>query len=188
MGNGIDGFHMFGSVDIVLSGNRIERNGQRDVEIGASSGVVLADEVGEEGPRAGADTAVSPGTIGAELVSFLGLASALWLGIYLVSRPSPRPVTWLAALALWSVGGGFVDDLIDLMTPTIDFSQVMRESFSVWPTISAVFWFHATCLMLPGPVPRPRKALLVVGYLMAAARSEERRVGKECRSRWSPYH
>ena len=23
---------------------------------------------------------------------------------------------------------------------------------------------------------------------IAAARSEERRVGKECRSRWSPYH
>ena len=28
------------------------------------------------------------------------------------------------------------------------------------------------------------------GYLKAGdlARSEERRVGKECRSRWSPYH
>ena len=26
-------------------------------------------------------------------------------------------------------------------------------------------------------------AIIVVGY-----RSEERRVGKECRSRWSPYH
>src|SRR5256885_5320640 len=25
-------------------------------------------------------------------------------------------------------------------------------------------------------------------YLIAKARSEERRVGKECRSRWSPYH
>ena len=25
-------------------------------------------------------------------------------------------------------------------------------------------------------------------YLKHAARSEERRVGKECRSRWSPYH
>ena len=25
-------------------------------------------------------------------------------------------------------------------------------------------------------------------YLVAASRSEERRVGKECRSRWSPYH
>ena len=25
-------------------------------------------------------------------------------------------------------------------------------------------------------------------YLYEQARSEERRVGKECRSRWSPYH
>ena len=35
---------------------------------------------------------------------------------------------------------------------------------------------------------------LIAGILLAAvvvggtARSEERRVGKECRSRWSPYH
>jgi len=27
-----------------------------------------------------------------------------------------------------------------------------------------------------------------VGYAHASDRSEERRVGKECRSRWSPYH
>ena len=27
-----------------------------------------------------------------------------------------------------------------------------------------------------------------VGALIMLARSEERRVGKECRSRWSPYH
>ena len=26
------------------------------------------------------------------------------------------------------------------------------------------------------------------GRVRAEARSEERRVGKECRSRWSPYH
>ena len=26
------------------------------------------------------------------------------------------------------------------------------------------------------------------GRVRAVARSEERRVGKECRSRWSPYH
>ena len=26
------------------------------------------------------------------------------------------------------------------------------------------------------------------GYVYGTARSEERRVGKECRSRWSPYH
>ena len=29
---------------------------------------------------------------------------------------------------------------------------------------------------------------LKIGYLPQEARSEERRVGKECRSRWSPYH
>ena len=33
-------------------------------------------------------------------------------------------------------------------------------------------------------------ALAVGGFIQLAseARSEERRVGKECRSRWSPYH
>src|SRR5258708_32208028 len=33
--------------------------------------------------------------------------------------------------------------------------------------------------------------VLTIGYLVTEAetiRSEERRVGKECRSRWSPYH
>ena len=28
----------------------------------------------------------------------------------------------------------------------------------------------------------------IIGILLAQIRSEERRVGKECRSRWSPYH
>ena len=30
--------------------------------------------------------------------------------------------------------------------------------------------------------------LMLLDYLSGTARSEERRVGKECRSRWSPYH
>ena len=29
---------------------------------------------------------------------------------------------------------------------------------------------------------------LVLGIDVGSERSEERRVGKECRSRWSPYH
>ena len=29
---------------------------------------------------------------------------------------------------------------------------------------------------------------MLLGALVGAGRSEERRVGKECRSRWSPYH
>ena len=31
-------------------------------------------------------------------------------------------------------------------------------------------------------------AVDVVGFAIFEKRSEERRVGKECRSRWSPYH
>ena len=32
------------------------------------------------------------------------------------------------------------------------------------------------------------KELLADGTVTRVLRSEERRVGKECRSRWSPYH
>ena len=42
------------------------------------------------------------------------------------------------------------------------------------------------------PLPRTSVALFVFGNTGAqnfgTVRSEERRVGKECRSRWSPYH
>src|SRR2546426_2730229 len=41
------------------------------------------------------------------------------------------------------------------------------------------------------PARRPRHARARLGLVVRAvrrARSEERRVGKECRSRWSPYH
>src|SRR5256884_9582631 len=43
-------------------------------------------------------------------------------------------------------------------------------------------------------ITNPKKPRLKIGYLCPASqsdvsvRSEERRVGKECRSRWSPYH
>ena len=39
------------------------------------------------------------------------------------------------------------------------------------------------CARDPATIPRPEP-----GVFPSPARSEERRVGKECRSRWSPYH
>src|SRR2546430_16289201 len=38
-----------------------------------------------------------------------------------------------------------------------------------------------------GPFTKRGSSLMVMA-IIGAARSEERRVGKECRSRWSPYH
>ena len=40
----------------------------------------------------------------------------------------------------------------------------------------------------PGALSITTPAYTNVGYNKATLRSEERRVGKECRSRWSPYH
>ena len=47
------------------------------------------------------------------------------------------------------------------------------------------------CLRLPGSFRRrgfQPDLLMPQEALFARERSEERRVGKECRSRWSPYH
>ena len=35
---------------------------------------------------------------------------------------------------------------------------------------------------------KDKKTMIIYGAGDYAERSEERRVGKECRSRWSPYH
>ena len=39
-----------------------------------------------------------------------------------------------------------------------------------------------------GAIAVARSAAVMQGTRSRAVRSEERRVGKECRSRWSPYH
>src|SRR6476659_10792094 len=53
-------------------------------------------------------------------------------------------------------------------------------------------WSSDVCASdLGAPVPTPGGRRITVRSAKSstcAARSEERRVGKECRSRWSPYH
>ena len=47
-------------------------------------------------------------------------------------------------------------------------------------------WFSDVRKIL---ITKPKmKGLKFHGHSLASRRSEERRVGKECRSRWSPYH
>ena len=43
-------------------------------------------------------------------------------------------------------------------------------------------------LQIPGPTNVPDRVLRAMDRPVIDHRSEERRVGKECRSRWSPYH
>src|SRR3712207_9225928 len=41
---------------------------------------------------------------------------------------------------------------------------------------------------MPDQIKNAAEAATIKGKEVRARRSEERRVGKECRSRWSPYH
>ena len=44
------------------------------------------------------------------------------------------------------------------------------------------------CLIVGGGNVAYRKVIVMLDFGAKVTRSEERRVGKECRSRWSPYH
>src|SRR5258706_14808587 len=67
------------------------------------------------------------------------------------------------------------------------------EPESVWPVLWQLAQFRvatAVCTIAGGAVPLALVNWNPPGWvkLLFEWRSEERRVGKECRSRWSPYH
>src|SRR5690606_41046452 len=61
--------------------------------------------------------------------------------------------------------------------------------------ISSIYLITVTYHLcnMPSPIkwrnlPMPIKISSSIWYKISILRSEERRVGKECRSRWAPYH
>src|SRR3990172_3882681 len=112
-----------------------------------------------------------------------GMASTIWLGLYLVGQPRRTPVTWLTALTLWSVGGIFLDDFLGFNQPAVGFLQQIQDVFEFWPganetiarllslgwvsKFAIIFWFHATTLMRPGGMTRGLSGLLFAGYGLA---------------------
>ena len=117
-------------------------------------------------------------------VAFLVLAMAITvadIGLRLVAR---------IALALF-------DTPLNLIVPGIvDITQllVMAVAYLAMP-YAFTTESHVAVELLTDRLERRGKALasafgalLGLGLMLLIARSEERRVGKECRSRWSPYH
>src|SRR3989449_8905854 len=99
--------------------------------------------------------------------------------------------------------------LILLLMPTLNFLPVwfalsllrfllpsrLPIMFIVWlfAMMGVIILSSTVWLLTSFPVRRSTMFMLVSWFgltlpLLNAARSEERRVGKECRSRWSPYH
>ena len=111
----------------------------------------------------------------------------------------------LMAIALFIIAGGLMEkgkigekliDLVDVFCGSIKggLGVVGTVSCAVFGSITGAACATLSCI---GSImfPRFEKAGYPKGHtaaLMANAslhrRSEERRVGKECRSRWSPYH
>ena len=69
-------------------------------------------------------------------------------------------------------------------TPSLQNLAATIRSQAVWSGVAA-------CLLLYFGYGQGTVGLTLAGEILEYAlkyRSEERRVGKECRSRWSPYH
>ena len=78
---------------------------------------------------------------------------------------------------------------------TDEIMKVINDNvYGVWFLIGAalVFWMQAGFAMVEAGFTRAKNSgNIIMKNLMdfcIGTRSEERRVGKECRSRWSPYH
>ena len=119
-------------------------------------------------------------------VNLFSLLTALWLGLYIVTRNPRAPTAWLTALTLWSLGGLFINILLALSPlPNPAFRPSgLRFLFPFWPSgtfeqganawlqgwsvaPSIAFWHHATMLMRPGKMNPWRWTRVAFAYLVA---------------------
>ena len=82
---------------------------------------------------------------------------------------------------------------VSMYQTNVDFAKVKAAGYS-FVIIRCNNWDHTKNCVVKDPLfethyKNAKAAGLDVGaYYYTWQRSEERRVGKECRSRWSPYH
>ena len=124
-------------------------------------------------------------------LNLLALLTALWLGLYLVTRNPRAPTAWLTALTLWSLGGLFLNILLALSPPPVPSFRPsgLRFLFPFWPSgtfeqganawlqgwsvaPAIAFWHHATMLMRPGKMNPWRWTRVLFAYLVAAVAIE----------------
>src|SRR5260370_11629070 len=99
-------------------------------------------------------------------------------------------------------GGGPASTVIhQTVAPKDRFAQMLVDKYRLGPKLQMLLE-QAGMNLLPARFVHSSLVLFIVGFgagwlilpvgwlalVTGLARSEERRVGKECRSRWSPYH
>ena len=120
--------------------------------------------------------------------SYIALALAVWLGIYLISHGPRNLLSWLTALTLWALGGLFLNIILALSEPPIpkelpvffrlilpfwshispsNNSTAWFQGWSVAPAIG--LWHHATVLFRSGGLSIWRNIRIAAGYLVGIA-------------------
>jgi hypothetical protein len=120
------------------------------------------------------------------VANFIGMAVAVWLGIYIVTRSSRSGIAWLAGLALWSIAGFFFNVLLALNPPPSPalLPLWMRPLLWFWPkgtfdngwgnwlqgwqiTPAVMIWHHVTVLIRSGQMNAWRWTRVIFGYAIA---------------------
>ena len=96
--------------------------------------------------------------------------------IILNLNDSPKAILFWRAILQWFGGIGIIVMAITLM-PIMNIGGMKLFTISSNHTPEKIL-----------PKTKEISIRLIVIYVCLTLRSEERRVGKECRSRWSPYH
>ena len=118
-------------------------------------------------------------------VNFISVTIAVWLGLYLITRNPRKPVAWLTGIALWMIGGLFLNILFALYPPNLPAERPLwlRLILMIWAgpvkaqgenswllgwsiAFGIVIWHHATTL-LRGPLNPWRWIRILAGYLIA---------------------
>src|SRR6267378_2822237 len=120
-----------------------------------------------------------------------------WLGQWGASLPSPKAdkVQGLAEIVLGNamrLTTGAVGAVFELLAVLVIAAYLVIDAREIGHTLLALLprEYRATATRL-APAVLNRIGGYVRGQIVSSffvGRSEERRVGKECRSRWSPYH
>jgi hypothetical protein len=122
------------------------------------------------------------------VVNFVFLFTAVWLGVYLVTRSPRSTVAWLTGLTLWSFSGLFLNMLMALYPPMLhpDQPSWVEMLFPFWPhgtleqgwigwlqgwsvAPAVVFWHHATVLMRYERMNPWRWVRVLLGYVAVLA-------------------
>ena len=121
-------------------------------------------------------------------IAILGLAYAWFLRIQIMAKDTGTAKMKEIWLAIREGADAYLNTQRRTILPLIGILAVALF-FSAWvvrPTPEALEMFGDSARIF---VALGRAGAFIMGaFFSMMVRSEERRVGKECRSRWSPYH